>query len=232
MDPGSGPCPWDGLEPANLRFCEEPLCGWVTEPANTWTNAGFVVVGVLLVALARRERGGAAGLLGPIAIATGLASTALHATSTLAGQLADQSAMFLESALFVTLDVRRSVGWRPPALVALYALLCLGSAAVLLAAPTLGIALFVAHVALFLALELRLFLRPRAATRYGPFVSAGGVFAASYLLWWLDRLGILCDPENHVLTAHGVWHLLGALSFYFWYRHFVQFEPAAGARSA
>ncbi len=61
-----------------------------------------------------------------------------------------------------------------------------------------------------------------------------GLFALSYSLWWLDKLRIVCDPENHVFTLHSVWHFLGAASFYFWFRFYAQFDQkvAPGAATA
>jgi len=225
-------------------FCEADVCGWVTQPANTWSNLGFLVVGLFVVRLARAEGAPRAGLLGPIAIATGLASTAFHATSTLAGQLADQSVMFLESSLFIVLNVGRlrpidskgeSVGVLPArrpiaarTLIAIYCVLAACSTALLLRFETMGIALFIGHVVTFLSLEAWLARRHRETTRYGALSLVGVTFASSYALWWLDKLRILCDPQNHLFTAHGAWHLLGATSFYFWYRHYAQFEPPVG----
>jgi hypothetical protein len=218
------PCPWAGFTPANLRFCERPLCGFVTEPANTWTNVGFLAVGLVVIALARRDHAPRAGLLGPIALATAVASSALHATSTFVGQALDQGVMLFESALFVVLNLDR-LSRRPPRQLGLiYASIVAPSVALLLAFPESGIALFVTHVVVFLALELRLAFRDFAKTRYRALAGVGATFVASYALWWLDRLGVVCDPDNHVFTAHGAWHLLGAASFYFWYRHYAQFE--------
>src|SRR5690349_14162358 len=95
-------CPWSDFMPANLRFCEARLCGWVTEPANTWSNVGFFIVGAIVLSDARRNGRLIAGSLGLIAVLTGIGSTAFHGTSTFAGQALDQSAMFLESGFFVT----------------------------------------------------------------------------------------------------------------------------------
>lgn len=208
-------------------FCEADVCGWVTQPANTWSNLGFVVVGLWVLHLARKEGRAVAGLLGPIALATGVASTAFHATSTLFGQLADQSVMFLESALFVVLNVARVRAIGARTLIAAYLALALGSIVLLLRFETLGIAIFVAHVITFLGLELVLAFRRPRTTSYRALLGVGVTFVSSYALWWLDRLRILCDPHNHVFTAHGAWHLLGAASFYFWYRHYAQFPSMA-----
>ena len=58
---------------------------------------------------------------------------------------------------------------------------------------------------------------------YRPLFLACGTFAVSYAIWWLDKLGLACDPDNHVLNGHCIWHFLGALSFAFWYRFYAQF---------
>ncbi len=224
-------CPWDGLAPANLRFCEAQLCGWVTEPANTWSNVGFFVVGVMVILTAARERRRAAGLLGPIAIATGLGSVALHATSTFVGQALDQSSMFLESSLFVVLSAAR---WRPLArgvLHASYAALAGASIAALLALRTVGVALFAAHVTIFALVELRLYFRDRG-TDYRPLITAVALFVLSLAVWKLDESRLVCDPQNHVLGLHAIWHLLGAASFWFWFRHFAQFERPRDEQAA
>ncbi len=217
-------CPWSSFQPANLRFCEEPLCAVVTEPANTWSNVGFFVAGWWILRLAKRAQRRDAGWLGWVAIATGAGSVAFHATSTLAGQLVDQNAMFLESSWFVALNAARSWGLSRTGRLRLYAIWALISFSLLFALPTWGIGLFVAHVLVFLGLELRLFLRDRATTNYRPLLLVGLSFVASWGLWWLDKLGLVCDPQNHVLNGHALWHLLGALSFVFWYQHYAQFE--------
>lgn len=221
-------CPWASLEPANLRFCEAPLCSWITQPADTWTNVGFLVVAGWVLWRARRDGVPILRWLGWIAVATGLGSAAFHATSTLAGQLVDQNVMLLESSLFIALNVAR---WRRRSgrVVAGVFVAALAPAAILLAVFTeAGVILFAAQVVVFLSIELRLFVRDRGATRYGALATVGALFAASWGVWWLDRLKILCDPDNHVFTAHGLWHFLGALSFVFWYRHYRQFRWEAG----
>jgi len=227
-------CPWGGLPPANLTFCEEDRCAWITQPANTWSNVGFLVVGLVVLRLARREGARAARWFGPIAIVNAFTSSLLHGTGTFMGQAADQIGMFLESALFVTLSLARWRGWPASRLAVFWLALTAASAGLLLRFETLGIALFAAHVVAFAAIELRLLLRDRWTTNYRPLAAVVGLFALSYGLWWLDELRIVCDPKNHVFTLHSAWHLLGAASFYFWFRFYAQFgeagAPVAAAR--
>ncbi len=217
-------CPWGNFQPANLTFCEEDRCAWITQPANTWSNVGFLIVGLLIVRRARSTVAPVAGLLGTIAILTAFTSSALHATGTFIGQAADQSWMFAESALFVTLSAGRWLGWRSARLVWFYIVLLASSVALLLRFETLGIALFTVHMVTFGAIEVRLLLRDGKTTDYRPLWWVGGLFVLSYALWWLDELRLVCDPHNHVFTLHSAWHFLGAASFYFWFRYYAQFE--------
>lgn len=215
-------CPYDALAPANLELCERDLCGWIAQPAATWSNVGFFVAALVLWRWARRDAAGGrpsdARWLAVIAAATGLGSIAFHATGTLAGQLLDQSVMFLETSLFLVLDLRR-LGAR--AGLGTYTAIAAGSSALLLVLPAAGIALFIGHAVLVGVLELAVLRRaPRPSLRF--LAGALGTLVSSYALWWLDAARLLCEPDNHVFTAHSAWHLLGAGSFLLWYRHFAQ----------
>jgi hypothetical protein len=223
MDPTD---PWGAFAPANLEMCEETVSGLVAQPANTWSNAGFFVVAWLIARLGRQEHAPVARLLAPIAVATGVGSIAFHATGTLFGQLVDQSLMFLESSFFIVVNLRRAgVLGRAWSAVLLHVALVAGSTAALVVVPTAGIALFAAHVVGFLGLEAYLFVARREAPRkYGALAAVGACFTVSYAAWWLDHLRVVCDPDNHVFGGHAAWHLLGALSFYFWYRHYAARE--------
>ena len=211
-------CPYDALEPANLAFCEQRVCGWIVEPANTWTNVGFLIAGIAILFTPR----GRARHLGWIALVTGLASASFHATGTLVGQLFDQSAMFLETSLFIVIDLDRL---KPRSQRVRYLVLASSSIILLVTFPTAGIALFTLHSVGFVVLEVVCFARSRARS-YRSLIGAWLCFVASFLVWSLDKSGAVCEPQNHVLTLHGVWHLLGAISFALYYRHFRQFDQA------
>jgi hypothetical protein len=217
------PCPWDALEPANLAFCEESLCAWVTQPANTWTNIGFIVAGVWILRRSRARGNRVVGALGFIALATGIGSALFHATSSLVGQLADQAAMFLESGFFIVANMARWRALSVARFVLGYLAIVATSTTLLVLFPSWGIGLFVAHVAVFLSLECALYFRFGRTTRYGALLVVGILFLLSFVVWWLDRTGVICHPQNHYFTGHGLWHLLGAASFVYWYEHYTQF---------
>ena len=76
------PCPWDALEPAAMHFCERELCGWITQPANTWSNLAYIIVGAWLIRLAFREGHRPLAAIGLIEILIGIGSFFFHMSST------------------------------------------------------------------------------------------------------------------------------------------------------
>ena len=50
----------------------------------------------------------------------------------------------------------------------------------------------------------------RAISRF--FHGGLGLFLLSFSIWVTDITGVLCDPANHLVTGHAVWHVLNAIS--------------------
>lgn len=105
-------CPWSAYVPQidTYPVCEERLCAWIVEPANTWTNIGYLIVAILIwhakgfpLEPQRLFFRGTLFLF--------IASTVFHATGTHLGKLADVSAMFVLSAGFLSLALKRTLGF-------------------------------------------------------------------------------------------------------------------------
>ena len=45
-------CPWHSITETwgapNVKWCEETLCQWISEPANTWSNLAYIFAAILL----------------------------------------------------------------------------------------------------------------------------------------------------------------------------------------
>ena len=106
-------CPWSGFTPPNVDWCEEELCGWITNPANTWSNLLYVALGVLMWREARRRRSPALAPFGPASIAVGVFSFVYHASYTWMLQFFDFVGMFLFCFCVLALNARR-LGWISP----------------------------------------------------------------------------------------------------------------------
>lgn len=220
-------CPWSGFTPPNVDWCEAELCAWVTNPANTWSNAAYLVFGLWMWALARRSGRPELRLFGPASIAVGLFSGVYHASYTWFLQFFDFVGMFLFCFLVITLNALR-LGWIAPRQRLPFYL-----AGTLLFSALVPIAFHAGFPiqALVLVLILTMVgqeagLRGRSpGADYRPYFAALALIGAAALCSALDVTRVWCDPENHWLQGHALWHLLSAASLLALY-HFYARLPA------
>ena len=200
------------FEPARMNFCEQTLPGLIKHPADTWTNIGPFMAGAFILAFSIRplER-----LLGAASIWTGLASAYFHASNTILGETLDLSGMFMFILCLAAIQQYRStptVGsavYIGSVILGTIGLTVLSTLSTVLASPLFGvIVVFVIGRGIYDA-------------KLGPWAySMVWTFAIAWGFWWLDILHILCIPGNHILTGHGIWHLLNGLVFWFAFLHF------------
>ena len=109
---------------AGACFCEAPGPGWVRQPSNTWSNLGFVLVGLVVAwHAAHGPRFGAIGVQGnrmtrggmypalyaAIVVFMGPGSMYFHASLTRWGGILDVLSMYLFISFVVTYAIAR--GW-------------------------------------------------------------------------------------------------------------------------
>ena len=218
------PYSWGGWPPATMHFCEELTRGPLVQPCDAISSAAFVVVGLFLFRIVREK---SVFLLFPVsAVLLGITSFLFHASWTFFFQVFDVSSMFMLSCLLLSFNA-----WRLELLTerqlpfAYVALLAASIASMVTLKGRSGETLFAVEITVFLLSEAVLAKR-RPATRYKFFLRAFATFFAAVAIWVLDVKEILCDPKNHFLQGHAVWHVLNAVCLYFLYRFYRQFGRA------
>ena len=200
------------FEPARIKFCEETLSGVIKHPADTWTNIGPFVAGVITLIIAK---GPLERLLGVAALWTGVASAYFHASNTILGETLDLSGMFMFILSLAALQQHRTT---PKAGSQIFIAGVLLGTLALTALSTFSAALASPMFAGFVVIVI---VRGIWDRKLGPWAWAMvGTFVVAWSFWWLDLLHILCIPGNHILTGHGIWHLLNGLVFWFAFLHF------------
>jgi hypothetical protein len=226
-------CPWSGWTPPNLDWCERELCAWVTNPANTWSNLLYVALGILMWREARRGGRRSLALFGPASVAVGVFSFAYHASYTYFLQFFDFVGMFVFCFTVLSANALR-LGWIGARRQAAFYLG--GVAAFSALVPPLfeaGIPIQGLVLLLVLAMvgqELALLRRdgPRPAHRF--WWTALALMAVASTCSALDLSRSWCDPDDHWLQGHALWHLLTAASLYALFRFYDALgldEPAA-----
>lgn len=217
-------CPWSDFTPPTMKYCEENLCSWITQPANTWSNLGYILIGLWLISRNRLRKSPLVKLIGVAAVLIGVASFAYHASFTFPGQVVDLASMFLFSSLLVVLNLRR-IGWtRQHHLGGVLVGLNVVSVVLLLVLRKVGIFLFGGQVLLALYLEWRVRFTGRAVREVErpdwALVGAAVAFVVSYVFWALDYFRIACAPHEHVWQGHAAWHVVNASCFGFLYHYY------------
>ena len=149
---------------------------------------------------------------------------AFHATGVRMFEVVDVSGMYLVSALGLTFALRRLWGWSDRQAIAWFIVVTTASIAAMIALGTNGILVFAAEMLPVFALELHLRERnPRGAGIW--IVWTAVALLVGFVIWLLDFHGPLCEPDNHLVTGHAVWHVLTAIAIGCFYR----FQEAADA---
>jgi hypothetical protein len=109
------------------------------------------------------------------------------------------------------------LGWRDGPAVGFFVVVVAVSSLAMIALGNDGIVMFGAQTIVAILIEIRLRARtpPGVAVWLGRAVAAIGV---GLVIWLLDFHGPLCDPDNHLVTGHAVWHVLTALSVLCFFR--------------
>lgn len=216
-------CPWDSFSLVTTQFCERPLCAWIKEPANTWSNLTYILIGIWLWRRAKKERAGPLVWVGIVAVFTGLGSFFFHMSKTYLGGCLDYFGMFLGTGLLTGYNSRRYFDLTFANMYLIFG----------------GITFFLFFLLHFLPdesryvyglgmpcciLELMLFVRDRKKINYRSYLVAWGLTSLATIFWWLDVTKRFCNPDNHFFSGHALWHVLTATAFIPLFQYYRQFS--------
>jgi hypothetical protein len=213
------------FQPATMHFNEENLSGIIMQPFNTWTNLAFIAVSLLIFLIYGKTDIGKKIMLIPVAgIFIGISSFIYHAQFYFFFQVFDLSSMFLlASFLFsynlLRLNIIKGISYH----ICFFLLFMLLIAILLIIRDKIGELIFGGVLIISIILEMVNFFMNKN-TSYKNYIVAIVIFIVSYVIWQFDCRHIFIKPENHFFQGHGMWHILNAVSIFFLYVFYRQFE--------
>jgi hypothetical protein len=225
---------WLGVDVGRgANFCEAARDGLVKQPANTFSNVGFVAAGLLIAWHAGNRSGEGASpwahrrlptAMACLVVLLGPASAAMHATqSALGGQL-DLLSMYLVASFAAGYAAMR---WRRAGTLLLAVAFAGGVAFCELVGawdgslPVVmhaGNAAFAVLLVVATVLETLIMRRGQTRVRRGYAYASLASILVAFAIWNATRVW-LCAPHS-LVQGHAAWHLLGAVAAYYLYRFY------------
>lgn len=223
-------CPWYELSEMakpNVKWCEATQCGWITEPANTWSNLAFIISGLIIWYLARKKNQKSLTLIGQVGVFVGACSFVYHMSYTMVLQVFDFVAMYAFVGVLLLFNLRRLEKISREKQLPFFFGLVIGCTALFMAFYALKIPMQIIVAVLVVAFIVSEFMarkklptKPNSKNFIFAFLSLG--VALTFTL--LDVTRTWCNPDDHIFQGHAIWHVFNALTIFFIYKYFEQFS--------
>ena len=219
------------------NFCEASD-GLIKQPSNTWSNFGFIAVGLsigwMMMRGAFNENNNAFTqsnftpvFFASLAVLLGPASMAMHATLTHIGGHLDMLSMYLVCAFMTAYAMQRFYKWTPVHFTIVFIIvvaLCEWAGTHGQVLPIIDFAgnaafgFFIIVASIFEMLNT--YIRKYTIEKKWGFCSLASLITA-FIIWnfWKND-SPLCDPHS-IIQGHAIWHLLDALAVFFLFRFYV-----------
>jgi len=229
---------WLGIDVGRgANFCEAAREWVVRQPANTFSNVGFVAAGLLIAwhASVRKNIGTSlsahrhlATAMACLVVLLGPGSAAMHATQSAIGGSLDMLSMYLIASFAAAYATMRWLRGGSQLLAAAFVAGVAFCELVGLWGVKLPVLMFSGNAAFALllvgAISLEVLIMRRRevrAQRMYAYASLASIVTA-FAIWNASKAW-LCDPHSFI-QGHAIWHILGAVSAYFLYRYYASEE--------
>jgi len=209
------------------------MCRWVSEPANTWSNLGYLVAGIAIFYLAMRQKQGSAlKLFGPIVFFMGLMSLVYHMSNIYLTQVLDFVGMFLFVGWAIAMNIHRMGKIRAGKIVSLVLGLTVVLSVLVHVMYLLGVrfqVLVLIAAAVIMATEFAARKQSRAKITYKWLAATLGLLLIAFSFSVADGKRLWCDVSAHgwFSQGHALWHWISAIAMVTFYLHYSNLETTA-----
>ncbi len=211
-------CPWYDAQQSygapNVNWCEPTVCSVINEPANTWSNLPYMILGL---ALLLKIKTSPLRNFAYVVFIMGLLSFIYHATNNYLTQFFDFVGMFLMMAFLLSFNIKRL--WKTDlSFFSIYWFLVFMNTAGFMVFDIVdwpAQPMMLINAAPIIILDLTAGFREGKLKQYSYFALCVFCLAVAQAFAILDIKRIWCNPNNLVLHGHVVWHVVGSFGMYF-----------------
>jgi hypothetical protein len=212
----------------NVKWCEGQNNTWIIEPANTWSNLAYIIAGMWIAQHGKKFKSNAIRSYAWVMIVTGLCSGIYHASFTFVLQILDFFGMYVMTYLMMLIQMKR-MGWIKNAMDRWnFWGLVIGTTAFTVWCDiytNFPIQSIIGVQTLFIiASEAIIWAKRKQNYSIKYFVSGALFMVVAITFSILDVTRAMCDPENHWVQGHALWHVFSAIGVTMIYLHHTQFD--------
>ena len=218
-------CPWERFPIyPSTSFCEEQICGWVVQPANTWSNISYLIAAILI--FTNKNFTSTKYWFAPVVLFLFVGSTAYHMSNTVWGHWMDLAGMLALSGLLLSLTIVRYFKLAPMYFLGLVTFI-VGTSLPNIGVGKRGGLIFLIQCVAAAVVEIATFKRNNTSKEKRSWIlRAVGLFFFALALNIIDMRQIWCIPQNHVITLHAIWHLICGYCIYLVAKYFCYKDEA------
>lgn len=229
-NPHGPSCPWYPLAEAtgspNIKWCEETICAWISEPANTWSNVSYLLVaGFILWRSYKHGHNRLLKLFGLIVFIMGGLSFFYHLSNFYVTQILDFVGMFLLVGWTSGMNFIRAKKLKPERLLPYILAYNVLNIIVLHLMYLQGLKFqFLILIGAFLIIAGEMLASKTPKIKYHWFVTSLVLLTVALTFSIMDHAHVWCDPTQHGIFSqgHALWHWIGGLAMLAIYFHYSQ----------
>lgn len=217
----------------DIKYCEQTICSFISEPANTWSNLAFVFVGIF-IAFHFKEKvknmSPALKAYGWNTVAVGVSSFVYHLSNNFVTQYFDFLGMYAFAGLLMFYHLEQLKLLSGETLLRNYLLSFIPFSLVFFVFRANGIPVqfsVIAVVIVVLVTKIILVRKYRPSFKLFFYALIPFLMAATFQIMDIKR--VACNPQNHFLQFHALWHVFNALGMGMLFLYYLNFHKTVMA---
>ncbi len=216
IEPG---CPWYEAQQSygapNVNWCEPTTCSYINEPANTWSNIGYLLLAFILL---KKIKSYPNRFFPITVIIVGILSATYHASNNYLTQFLDFFGMFMMMSFLLAFNFKRLPIFKTFNFYSFYWFFVCFNTSLFIGFDILNWPaqpILLVNTLPIVALDLFNGFKEKRLHQYLYFVACVVFLVTAQFFAILDITRSWCEPENLFLHGHVLWHVFSSIGLFF-----------------